>query len=234
MSLAGEPDRMPELLRQLLHERSQDALGEIVSLSHRRLRALARIALRRRGVPEAEYDADDALNSAMNVFLRLVLAGRLEALEDADGFWRLYRRILALKVNDAVDRHRAVKRGGSRTTERSAAAEGKTGHSYGASMSVPPDDLDLFQSGLPSAEVEAVAKETTACLISLLRPELQKVVRMRVDGRSVRDIAAELGVATRTVERMLERVRAVWVSSGLVGEIAPPSGRRISERRQSP
>ena len=135
---------------------------------------------------------------------------------DADDFWRLYRRILARKVSDAVDRQKAIKRGGGGTTRHTEKPDIAGTRAPGTAVAVPTDDLDLLQSGLPSPEVEAIAKETTASLIGLLRPDLQKVARMRIDGRTIPDIAAELGVSARSVDRMLETIRSTWVSSGLV------------------
>ncbi len=42
----------------------------------------------------------------------LVLSGRVESIDGVDGFWRLYRRILAWKIMTASDRLDALKRGG--------------------------------------------------------------------------------------------------------------------------
>ena len=93
-----------------MRERKREALGRIFERYHLRLRRLATKALRSKDVPEQEYDADDLLDSALDVLLRLVLQGRVESIRGVDGFWRLYRRILAHKVSAAWDRRSALKR----------------------------------------------------------------------------------------------------------------------------
>ncbi len=42
---------------------------------------------------------------------------------------------------------------------------------------------------------------------------------MRLDGRTIPQMAAAFGVSPRSVDRMLEMIRRIWASSGLIDEI---------------
>ena len=48
-------------------------------------------------------------------------------------------------------------------------------------------------------------------LMGLLKPELQHIARMKLEGYTNREIAGSLGRVERTVERKLERIRYAWL-----------------------
>jgi ECF sigma factor len=223
---------MPGLVRRFFQGRQLDGLGEIVRRCYPRLRDLARRGLERERIAEAVYEPDEALNSTLDRMIRLVLSGRVESIEGVDGFWRLYRRILAWKIMSASDRHSALKRGGPGIRKVTRNGE----HIEDSDDSPPPiagpvpDDLDLFKSSLLPAEVLAISAEVTDRLIDLLQPDLKTIVRMRLDGRTIGHIAAVLGVSPRSVDRMLEMIRRIWVSSGLLDRIEPREGSAIGRR----
>lgn len=223
MSPENANDDTARLVRRFFRERQLDGLGEIVRRFYPRLRDLARRRLKREQIAEFEYEPDEALNSALSKMIFLVLSGRVESIDDVDGFWRLYRRILAWKIMTASDRLDALKRGGPgiRKNSRSGLA---TDDALEAppppKAGVVPDDLDLFKSNLVPADVLAISGEMTERLIALLQPDLQSIVRMRLDGRTIPQMAAALGVSPRSVDRMLEMIRRTWASSGLIDEIA--------------
>jgi DNA-directed RNA polymerase specialized sigma24 family protein len=230
MPLDHEDQDMPELVRQLFGERRLNALGEIFARHYPRLRSLACSRLKQKKVPAAVYDADDALGSSLENMMRLVLTGRVESIKDFDGFWRLFRQILAWKISAASNRQSALKRGG--TSRRKRKPDGALREDPGDAAApipaavIPPDDFDLFKSNLPAAEVEAISKETTDRLIGLLDTDQQSIVRMRIDGHGIADIAATFRVSPRTINRVLERIRRIWESSGLVDGMKPKERRR--------
>jgi hypothetical protein len=211
---------MPELVRQFFKQRNLDTLGEIFDRHYSRLRSLASDALRHGKVPEPFYEPDEFLDSALGMLIRLVLAGRVESINGVDGFWRLYRKILARKVSAASDRHNALKRGGPGIRKRNGnGVPGTHGNGVIAGAAVRPvrpDDFDLFQSGLPPADVSAVGNEVTERLIGLLDPDHGRLVRMRLQGHTIAHMAKSLGVSPRSVNRMFETVRNTWVSSELL------------------
>jgi DNA-directed RNA polymerase specialized sigma24 family protein len=50
-------------------------------------------------------------------------------------------------------------------------------------------------------------------LAQLTEPLLVEIVRYKMNGYTNDEIAVELGYTTRTVERKLERIRALWTDS---------------------
>ena len=144
--------------------------------------------------------------------IRLVLSGRVESIEGVDGFWRLYRKILAGKVSAACDRYDARKRGGPGARKRSRHGDtARIPANY-----IPPDDFDLFQSKLPPADIQAISNEVSERLIDFLQEDYKSVVRMRLEGYTVAQMASALGVSPRSINRMLETIRGIWSSSNLL------------------
>jgi ECF sigma factor len=216
-------DDMPGLVRRFFRDRQVDGLAEIVRRYYPRLRDLAKRRLKREQIAEFEYEPDEALNSALGKMIFLVLSGRVESIDGVDGFWRLYRRILAWKIMTASDRLDALKRGGPgiRKSGRNGAVIDDAVGAPPALPGVVPDDLDLFKSNLLPADVFTISDEVTERLIDLLQPDLQSIVRMRLDGRTIAQMAATLGVSPRSVDRMLEMIRRTWASSGLIDGVGP-------------
>jgi ECF sigma factor len=222
--LPDQPDdEMPGLVRRFFRDRQLDGLNEIVRRCYPRLRDLARRRLEREHIAESEYEPDEALNSTLGKMIFLVLSGRVESIEGADGFWRLYRRILAWKIMTASDRLDALKRGGPgiRKSSRNGAVIDDPQGAPPSPTGVVPDDLDLFKSNLLPADVLTISEEVTERLIDLLQPDLQAIVRMRLDGRTIPQMAAAFGVSPRSIDRMLEMIRRSWASSGLIDGIGP-------------
>jgi hypothetical protein len=217
---------LPGLVRRFFRDRQLDGLGEIVRRFYPRLRYLAKRRLERERISESLYEPDEALNSALSKMIFLVLSGRVESIDGVDGFWRLYRKILAWKIMTASDRLDALKRGGPgiRKTSRSGVATERSDEALGPATDAVPDDLDLFKSNLLPADVMAISSEVTERLIDLLQPDLQSVVRMRLDGRTIPQMAAVFGVSPRSVDRMLEMIRRIWASSGLLDGIETKEG----------
>ena len=170
---------MADLVSQFMRERKGEALGTIFERYSLRMRRLARKALRSKRIPDRECEADDLLDSALDALLRLVLKGRVESIRGVDGFWRLYRRILAYKVSAACDRQFALKRGGP-GIRKPTGADSTSGHASVPMEPVhvtalPPDDFDLFESNLPTADLLAIGREMTQGLLDLLDPEHQRI-----------------------------------------------------------
>ena len=226
MSPEHANEDLPGLVRRFFRDRQLDGLGEIVRRFYPRLRALAKRRLERERIAESVYEPDEALNSALSKMIFLVLSGRVESIDGVDGFWRLYRKILAWKIMTASDRLDALKRGGPgiRKTSRSSVATERSDEALGPVADAVPDDLDLFKSNLLPADVMAISSEVTERLIDLLQPDLQSVVRMRLEGRTIPQMAAVFGVSPRSVDRMLEMIRRIWASSGLLDGIEAKEG----------
>jgi DNA-directed RNA polymerase specialized sigma24 family protein len=72
-----------------------------------------------------------------------------------------------------------------------------------------------MEAGGPTAEEAAALVEALEeRLRSLPDPTLRRVALLRMEGRTLGEIAAELGCVTRTVERKIDRIRDRWGRGG--------------------
>ncbi len=76
--------------------------------------------------------------------------------------------------------------------------------------------MDLFQTTVPSADVNVISCEVVSELLKLLEPELQEIVKMRLGRYSIGFIAFHMRLSRRSIDRRLAKVREVWISSGLL------------------
>ena len=141
----------------------------------RRLQGLARVrlpaVLRRTGSEE-----DVALDAFASLW-RGVEGGRFSELASRDHLWRLLVVITLRKVYRLV-----------RTELREQAAVER--------------ELDQVLAEDPGPEVVAQAADECRRLMAMLGDtQLETVARLRLDGRTVAEIAAELGCSPRTVDR---------------------------------
>jgi RNA polymerase sigma factor (sigma-70 family) len=149
-----------------------------------RQRLLPRLARR--------LDADDVVQSAYRSFFIHARDGEF-VLKRAGDLWRLLSAIALNKLQHQIERHTAARR--DMRQEMPA---------------MPPSDAwagsDVVGVEPSPAAVAAVAEE----LEDVMRrrsPLERQVVEMRLQGRSVEEIAARISRSQRTVRRLLEAVR---------------------------
>jgi len=165
---------------------------------------LAELAQHRlRGAAGRLADAEDVALSAFDSFCRGAAQGRYPQL-DRDGLWRLLVVITARKALKAIRNERRQKRGGGAVLDEAALQGGP--------------DADAEDAGLeqvlgrePSPEFAAQTAEECRRLLDLLGDaELQSVALWKMEGYTNAEVAARLGCAPRSVERMLRLIRSVW------------------------
>jgi DNA-directed RNA polymerase specialized sigma24 family protein len=172
---------------------------------------LVRLARARlRDAPRQHADEEDAALSAFGSLCRGVADGRFPRLAGRDELWRLMVTITARKAADQVTREGRQKRGGRRVVgEAALAAAGPGGDGPG---------LDQFIGSGPSPAFVSLMGEEIRRLFDRLPDEaLRLVALLRMEGYSNEEIAASLDCAVRSVERKLERIRAIWAA-----EAGPP------------
>src|SRR5262245_25766890 len=161
---------------------------------------LAELASHRlRGAAGRLADAEDVALSAFDSFCRGAAQGRFPQL-DRDGLWRLLVVITARKALKAIRNERRQKRGGGAVLDEAALQE-------------TPEDAGLEQvlGREPSPEFAAQAAEECRRLLDLLDDgELQNVALWKMEGCTNAEVAARLGCAPRSVERMLRLIRTIW------------------------
>jgi DNA-directed RNA polymerase specialized sigma24 family protein len=160
-----------------------------------RLVGLARTRLV--GAARRVADEEDVALSAFDSFCRNAEQGRFPDLADRDGLWRLLVVLTARKAGHLRRDQTRLKRGG------------------GGQIEAGPDDRDLIQEVLsrePDPAFAALAADQHRHLMGLLNDELREVAQARLQGESVEEIAAKLGVVARSIKRKLALIRQKWES----------------------
>jgi DNA-directed RNA polymerase specialized sigma24 family protein len=156
------------------------------------------------------FDEEDVALSAFKSFCAGVEQGRFPRLSDRDDLWRLLVVITARKA-DAYKRHELrQKRGGGKIVSESDLGSLGVDEKEGF-------DVLISRSPTPAFAVE-VAEEFRRLLDRLETDQLRKIALLKMEGCTVDEIAARLGLAHRAVERRLQQIRRTW------GELDQPHG----------
>jgi DNA-directed RNA polymerase specialized sigma24 family protein len=165
-----------------------------------RLVGLARLKLGE--IPRRVADEEDVATAALASFFEDHKQGKFPKLHDRNDLWPLLATITAHK---AVDQQRQVlsqKRGGGLTR----------GDSILENLSFPDGEW-------PAAHIDeelqpeylVMMNEQCEKLLSMLGDEeLRTIARRRLEGYTNSEIAAELKVIERTVERRVKLIRTIW------------------------
>lgn len=139
-------------------------------------------------------DAEDILQSAYRSFFKRLGNGQFE-VEQPEELWGLLAAIALHKLYRQVEFHTAKKRSVQR--EQANSPEGDFFDMYPDLIAHPP---------APS-EAEGVVEEIER-IKSGLEPLEQKMLEMRLDGYGDEEIARHVDRSSRTVRRLMEKVRA--------------------------
>jgi RNA polymerase sigma factor (sigma-70 family) len=164
-----------------------------------RLVALAGARLPRHA--RREYDAEDVALSAFHSFCDRVGRGQFPALDDRNDLWRLLSTITARKAINAVRHQTRQKRGGGQVLGESAvmgAGEVDEGMARFLSREPAPDEAAEF------------ADDLDRLLDALGNPTLKSIALQKLEGLSSEEIAARIGISSRSVDRKLELIRQIW------------------------
>lgn len=176
----------------------------------RRLVALARAKLG--DAPRGAEDEEDVAVSALRSFYSGVAAGRFPDLGDRNNLWALLAKITACKAINQRNRQLAKKRGGGRVL-----SEGQLAH---------PSSMDerqlaeFVEDGLSPDFVAAVNEQCRELLDQLPDDKLRLIAHRKLEGYTNEEIAQELGVVERTVERKLNLIRSTWLPELDEGSVA--------------
>jgi len=192
----AEDDPITIWLRQL-REIDDTAASKLWSHYSARLRALARSQLPAN--VRRVYDEDDAALSAFYSLCRAIQEGRIADLNDRNDLWRLLVVITARKVIRRRKYECRQKRGGVQPT-----------YSLFSETSGMNDMLGV-PSREPSPEFAAEVVETCDALFDQLPEEsLRTVAEKKMEGFTNREIAEQLDIGLRSVERKLSLIRGIW------------------------
>ncbi len=169
----------------------QDAAARLWDRYFRRLAASARARLD--NSPLGAGDQEDVALSAFHSFCCQVEQGRLPNVQSREDLWRVLVVIAKRKAIDWMRHEQAAKRGGGQSRSELL--------------------LNELVAQDPSPEFAAQLVDELRHLLEMLRREdgtLCLIALRRLEGHTNADIAAELSLSPRTVERKLQRIAVHW------------------------
>jgi RNA polymerase sigma-70 factor, ECF subfamily len=178
-------DSMPQLpqepnLVSRLCQGQEGAAAELYGTYSNRIRGL--IHSRCSGFLAPRLDPEDVLQSVFHAFFLAVRRG-VYNIPDSDSLWNLLAAIALNKLRSAHAFHHAARRN-VRATE-SLPAAGAVDH--------------LFSSNLIELAIRDVLEQLPA--------SARAVAQLRLEGYDIAEIAAQLKLSRRSVERLLQRCR---------------------------
>jgi RNA polymerase sigma factor (sigma-70 family) len=148
------------------------------------------------------FDEEDVALSAFQSFCDRAGRGEFPQLSDRDDLWRLLATITVRKAIDTIRQQSRQKRGGGQVLGESALLVG---------AGTEGDGLAEVLSREPTPdEVAGFAENYHRFLARLQEPPLRTIALRRLEGQTTREIARALDVSTKTVERKLQLIRAIW------------------------
>lgn len=176
--------------------RVDEAQEQIWRRYFHRLAGLANVKLGE--TPRRTADEEDVAIAALHSFFGGVARGKYPSLKNRDDLWPLLAKITAHKALDQQRYVLAKKRGGGAVRGDSALA------------GAPDKPLTLVDDALPPDALVAISEECKRLLALLPDEQLRTIARRRLEGYKNAEIAKELGVIPRTVERRLQLIRSLW------------------------
>jgi DNA-directed RNA polymerase specialized sigma24 family protein len=181
-------------------EAAEVAHEELWRRYFKRLMGLAHLKLGQ--TPRGAADEEDVATAALNSFFIGIAGGRFPHLHDRSELWPLLAKITSRKAIDQQRHLLAEKRGGGRVLGDSA-------------MAGPSDATADWAGALVDEELQPeflmeIGEECDRLMVLLGDDELRTIARRRLEGFTNAEIAKELGVVERTIERRLKLIRSVW------------------------
>lgn len=172
---------------------------------YNRLIGLARKRLG--NAPRRVADEDDVVSRAFTSFCKGAADGRFPRLNDREDLWQILVMLTARKASDQIKGDRRLKRGGGEIRGESVFLD-----FFG------PDErgqIDMVVGQEPTPEFATqVTEELDRLLNALQDVTLTNVALAKMEGYSNAEIAAQLNVHARTVERKLRLIREIWIETG--------------------
>lgn len=154
------------------------------------------------GAPRGVADEEDVALSVFQSLCQRAAAGKLPAIDDRHDLWRV---LMVLSRQKAIDHRRTQgrqKRGGGVINAGSAANDNSN----------PAMLLDQFLGPGPQPEEIAAIREELGILLQVLPEDAMRAIAVgKLEGRTNDELAEQLGVVPRTVERKLQLIRHWWL-----------------------
>jgi DNA-directed RNA polymerase specialized sigma24 family protein len=153
--------------------------------------------------PRRVADEEDVALSVMRCLYDGSARGQFVAVINRQELWQLLATITGRKVIDRQRHLNNQKRGGGKVRGDSVLHEnGNNSSNVG---------FDKFPSDAPTPEVLAIATEEYRRLMVLLDDNrLREIAACKLEGYTNEQIGERLGLACRSIERKLQRIRQIW------------------------
>ena len=164
-------------------------------------RLVARARQKLRGTPRAAADEEDVALSAFDNFCRAAEQGRFPDLADREDLWQILLVLTDRKAMNLMRNARRQKRGGGIVLNEATCLDAATGD--GPLSRIPDPE--------PSPAFTALFAEECQRLLGLLDDfNLRRVALLKMEGYTIKEIAARIGRVPRTVQRWLHLIRQIW------------------------
>jgi DNA-directed RNA polymerase specialized sigma24 family protein len=148
------------------------------------------------------FDEEDVALSAFQSFCDRAGKGQFPQMGDRGDLWRVLATITVRKALDRLRHQTRQKRGGGHVLGESAlmVREDAGGEGLGEILSKEPAPEDVAR----------FADDYRHFLAKLRDPALLSIALRRLEGQTTQEIAAASRVSTKTIERKLQLIRAIW------------------------
>jgi RNA polymerase sigma factor (sigma-70 family) len=164
-----------------------------------RLTSLARHLLK--DAPKRVSDEEDIASTVFHTLCRGAAAGRFQDVKNRDDLWWLLLAMTKQKVVDHIRRETAQKRGGGTNPKNSR-----------DSLENRDFSLDQLISEEPTPQLVFMLQEEHRRLLSMLEDDCSRQIAVfRIEGLTIPEIANELQMSTRSIERKLNSIRRIWL-----------------------
>ena len=174
-------------------------------LWQRYVERLIRLAHRKLGdLPRRVADEEDVVLSAFNDFLHGVDEGRFTRLDDREDLWQVLVMLTERKAIGLRRKIQAEKRGGGQVRGESALEM-----DFALSSAAP--GFGQLAGCEPTPQFAAQVQEEFSRLYGLLADDtLRQIARGKLEGYTNAELAAQLNLSLRAVERKLQLIRHQW------------------------
>ena len=175
-------------------------------LWQRYYRELVELARARFGTtPRRVADEEDVALSVLRCLYEGAARGQFAELVNRGELWQLLAAITGRKVIDQQRRLNQQKRGGGRVRGDSVM--------HGNDDDRSSVGFDQFRGDAATPEVLAIAAEEFQRLMLLLDDDrLRQIAQCKLEGYTNEEIGQRLGLACRSIERKLQRIRQIWAT----------------------
>jgi DNA-directed RNA polymerase specialized sigma24 family protein len=175
-------------------------------LWQRYYRELVELARARFGAtPRRVADEEDVALSVLRCLYEGAARGQFADLVNRGELWQLLAAITGRKVIDQQRRLTQQKRGGGRVRGDSVV--------HGNDDDRSSVGFDQFGGEAATPEVLAIAAEEFQRLMALLDDDrLRQIAQCKLEGYTNEEIGQRLGLACRSIERKLQRIRQIWAT----------------------